>query len=117
LLNDWTCAVPIGKSTSFEGAFTHAPNEVLKLLAQNNAATHIAKAEHDLEMVVKCLFQRLCTAAFSRVRQAGAAKTLAFWECHLSPPFWQSLLAQAQSKNYKGMDSFIAMVLPPDQQK
>jgi len=113
LLNDWTCAVQIGVSTTFEGALPLAPDGVLQLLKNNSKATYTPKAEDDLEMVVKCFFQRVCNSTFGLVAGNNKVSDLIdFWNLHLQPVAWQRALTAARNLDYQGLIDVMKDLIP-----
>jgi hypothetical protein len=113
LLNDWTFAKEIDEMTEFEGAMPLAPDKILKLLVNNCEAEYLVKPWHDLEMVVKTVFQSQCSGVFSEIRTSGDPEMiLAFWQYHLQPEFWQDLLQAARKCDYKGLIARIQKFLP-----
>jgi len=113
LLNDWTFALPFETKTLFEGSLQLAPDEILEMMALDDFTEYIVHPRHDLEMVVKTVFQSNNCCTFSEIRNVGDPETiLAFWKYHLQPIVWQEMLQAARNCNYKGLITLIKKLLP-----
>jgi hypothetical protein len=95
----------------FAGALQHAPQRVLALAGQGRK--YQPKFADDLEMVVRSVFHSLSMTAFEEIRlEQNAAKIMGFWEKHMKPPVWATMLATAQEEDYDGLKQRICDVLP-----
>jgi hypothetical protein len=114
LLNDWTFAMRIGEKTEFEGAMSVAPDDILELLVEDRYTVYPVEAWHDLEMVVKTVFQSQCSEVCAEIRTSTNPKEiLAFWQYHLQPKMWQKMLQAARKCDYNGLIAEIQKFLPP----
>jgi len=108
LLNDWGCAVEIGKEVAFSGALHYAPDRILEHLSE-----YSPMPSDDLVMVVRCVFQRMAGELFENVRsEQDPAAILTFWRYHMSSPFWQRMLDLALKSDYDGLKIAIQDYLP-----
>jgi len=90
-----------------------APNDILQMLANDHNTKYVVAPRHDLEMVVKTVFQSGNCCTYSEIRKSRNPKAiLAFWEYHLQSRVWQNMLQAARECNYKGLIAQIVDFLP-----
>jgi hypothetical protein len=112
-LNDWTFAVLSGTRMPFEGSIQLAPDEILEMMAVDPDVEYNVYPRHDLEMVVKAVFQSNNCCTFSQIRNIGdPTKILTFWKHHLQPDIWKEMLKAARDCNYNGLIVQIEKLLP-----
>jgi hypothetical protein len=76
-------------------------------------ALYTPNTEDDLEMVVKCVFQRMCVATFANIASSVDPKELLdFWNHHLSGLIWKNALSAAQKGDYDFIKKMIQDLLP-----
>ncbi|KAL6076298.1 SAM domain (Sterile alpha motif) domain containing protein, variant 2 [Balamuthia mandrillaris] len=110
-LNDWGCATKVGKKVKFSGALQYAPEHVVQCWHLNK--TYESTFAHDLEMVVKSVFQTLFFTTFEEIRvEEKAEKIIKFWRYHLAPTIWSSMLTTAQKGDYESLRKQIRDLLP-----
>ncbi|KAL6073720.1 SAM domain (Sterile alpha motif) domain containing protein [Balamuthia mandrillaris] len=110
-LNDWGCATKVGKKVKFSGALQYAPEHVIQCWHLNK--TYEPTFAHDLEMVVKSVFQTLFFTTFEEIRvEEKAEKIIKFWRYHLAPTIWSSMLTTAQKGDYESLRKQIRDLLP-----
>ena len=102
---------------SFMGSLEHAPEEILYSLLNEDAkpATATYTKQHDLEMVVYCVFHRVCPSQYKSIHyvseKADAKRArwiLAFRKQHLGGYPWNQLLNFAKTGSHKGLKAVIS---------
>jgi len=110
-LNDWGCATEEGAKVKFSGALQYAPAGVLKCWRSNQ--TYGPTFAHDLEMVVKSVFHALSITTFEEIcAEEDTGVIIGFWERHLTPSIWSSMLAAARDEDYETLKKQIRDLLP-----
>jgi len=117
-LNDWGSATKIGEKTTFAGALRHAPDEVLSRFdgEESIACTkYTPKPAHDLEMLVKCVFQLIWPAVYSEIKNTmDPGRILNFWQTYLRGSIWEGLLHAARDTNYLLLTELFQALIPPN---
>jgi hypothetical protein len=94
-LNDLGSACKAGELVYFQGALRHSPTRVLRDIA--SGGKYVAHPAHDVEMVVKAVYQRLCPAEFDAVHGSLDVPTLLeFWRSREVVPFMAEMLDLAR---------------------
>ncbi len=115
-LNDLGSACKAGELVYFQGALRHAPTRVLRDIA--SGGKYVALPAHDIEMVVKAVYQRLCPAEFDAVHGSLDVPTLLeFWRSREAVPFMAEMLdlarvAGGDSKAASASDSAASKLTP-----
>ena len=97
----------------FMGSLEHAPEDILDnyLCKDSKPATY--QKNHDLEMVVYCVFHRMCPSQYKSIHYLGedpakrAEWIRAFRKQHLGGQRWQHLLQLARTGNHKNLNDEI----------
>lgn len=114
-LNDWGCAVQIDVFTQFNGSLALAPRSVLTGIASNGVNfMYKPQPEDDLEMVVKCFFERIFHSLPQMTNDVmkDAANLVQFWDTELSPQYWLNLInVFAQKRDYEALKTGICFLL------
>jgi len=113
LLNDFGSATPLGQPTQFAGALCHAPPDVLN--AVSSGKNYVPEPCHDLQMLVRCLFNLEKPNIYRVLERNLPSDELAmkvafiseFWDTWLASSQWAALEAAAKSANY---DTLIQLV-------
>jgi len=112
-LNDWGCGTKGGTETSFSGCIQLAPQSVLQQMMEDQSLhiSYVPRPEHDLEMVVKVLYQRLNPFYSSIWDGRDPEKLHTFWEQELAPKMWCDLLLDARNCKYPQLKKKIRRIL------
>lgn len=91
LLGDFGSSAPLGARVQFCGSLQNAPLECVA--AWNAGAFYEVKASHDLEMVVRAIFQRVSPQLYAVIQGSRDANYLTrFWQTHTSGQLWENTL-------------------------
>jgi len=112
-LNDFGSATPLGQPTQFAGALCHAPPDVLNAVSSGN--NYVPEPCHDLQMLVRCLFNLEKPHVYRVLERNLPSDELAmkvafiseFWDTWLASSQWAALEAAAKSADY---DTLIQLV-------
>ncbi|KAL6066557.1 Protein kinase domain-containing protein [Balamuthia mandrillaris] len=96
-LNDWGCTTKAGKKVKFSDTLQYVPKH-----------TYEPTFAHDLEMIMKSVFQTLFFTTFEEIHaEEEAEKIIEFWHYYLTPIIWSSMLAAAQKEEYESLKTQI----------
>ena len=94
---------------SFMGSLEHAPDEILVSYLQDKKSPTYQK-NHDLEMVVYCVFHRMCPSQYKSIHylsekpDAQRAKWIrTFRKQHLRGDLWDQLLRFAKNGRHQDL--------------
>merc|ERR1712032_297990 len=103
------------QDNSFMGSLEHAPKEILHSLLRKDAKPATYTKQHDLEMVVYCVFHRVCPSQYKSIHyvseKADAKRAkwiLAFRKQHLGGCRWQQLLQVAKTGSHRDLKDAIS---------
>lgn len=109
-LNDLGCACDASSLLGFSGALQLAPEEVLvRALA---GEPYVAEPWHDLHMLVKAAYQRVCID-FHAVRAClDPALLAAFWRPREALQPWAALLQHARALRHAQLKALFRETVP-----